>query len=136
LSSTIQDKPTLSQSTRLHVILRVNKEPRVSPGMSSTILNYTWVERIRQVESLTKTLEQYSNVNLGLNKFNHSNVTVEEVIANLSDVIPDDDYRPFYVSRYNKLGYNRFLELANKARAGKNPVKLFCWMLRHQEIVR
>lgn len=89
--------------------------------------------------------QQYSNSNL--TKLNNSNSTVtsklnstvstKEVFSNLTDVIPDDDYMPFYVSQYKRLGAKRFVELANKARAGgKNPMRLFTWMLKNNELVK
>ena len=80
--------------------------------------------------------KQYSNSNLP--KVNNSNSTVSltNVFSNLTDIIPEDDYRPFYVSYYKKLGYKRFIELANKARAGKTPDRLFFWMLKNNEAVR
>lgn len=80
-------------------------------------------------------LLQYSNSKL--NKFNYSNSTVSIgiVFNNLADIIPEDDYKPFYVSKYKTLGYKRFLELANKARGGKNPARLFFWMLKNNEVV-
>lgn len=74
-----------------------------------------------------------------LNKQNNSNstVTFKEIVTNLTDVIPEDDYMPFYASKYRKLGYKRFMELANKARAGgRDPAHLFFWMLKNNEIVR
>jgi hypothetical protein len=94
------------------------------------------------VESLQSTLrQQYSNSNL--TKLNNSNSTVnstvscKEVFSNLTDVIPDDDYMPFYVSQFKRLGAKRFVELANKARAGgKNPMRLFTWMLKNNELVK
>lgn len=89
-----------------------------------------------QVEIPDSIRQQYSNSNLK----NLNTVTVQlsckEVFSNLSDVIPDDEYMPFYVSRYRLLGIKRFVELANKARAGKNPKRLFFWMLKNNEIVR
>jgi len=89
------------------------------------------------VEILNTTLNSYSNSNL--TKLNNSNstVTVSSVFSNLTDVIPDDDYKPFYVKRYNDLGCKRFVELANKARAGgKDPKRLFFWMLKNNELVK
>ena len=103
------------------------------------------------MESLQSTLrQQYSNSNL--TKLNNSNSTVDstvgsnlakatvsckEVFSNLTDVIPDDDYMPFYVSQFKRLGAKRFVELANKARAGgKNPMRLFTWMLKNNELVK
>lgn len=90
------------------------------------------------MESLQSTLrQQYSNSNL--TKLNNSNSTVscKEVFSNLTDVIPDDDYMPFYVSQFKRLGAKRFVELANKARAGgKNPMRLFTWMLKNNELVK
>lgn len=81
---------------------------------------------------------RYSTVTVNKN-LNNSNSTVEPttVLHNLSDIIPDDGYYPFYLKRLNELGYQRFMELANKARAGsETPAKLFCWMLKHNKIVQ
>jgi len=92
------------------------------------------------VESLQSTLrQQYSNSSL--TKLNNSNstvnstVTCREVFSNLSDVIPNDDYMPFYVSQYKRLGVKRFVELANKARKGREPKRLFFWLLKNNDIV-
>jgi len=79
--------------------------------------------------------QQYSNSRLNNTNNSNSTVTIKEVFNNLVDLIPDDDYKPFYVSRYQKLGYKRFMELANKARAGREPDRLFFWMLKNNEIV-
>ena len=79
--------------------------------------------------------QQYSNSNK--QSLYNSNSTVREIFSNLADVIPEDDYMPFYVSKYSKLGERRFIELANKARAGgKDPKRLFFWMLKNNEIVK
>lgn len=89
------------------------------------------------MESIKDTV-QYSNSNL--TKLNNSNSTVEEpskLIKNLSDLIPDDGYTGFYLNKYRQLGRERFMELAQKARAGsETPAKLFAWMLKNNEIVR
>jgi hypothetical protein len=98
---------------------------------------YTTVGRNEsQVQSLESSLrQQYSNSNL--KNLNNSNSTVKEVFSNLVDVIPEDDYMPFYISRHRDLGTKRFVELANKARAGgKNPQRLFFWMLKNNELVK
>ena len=79
---------------------------------------------------------KYSNSNLPLVNNSNSTVTVADVFINLIDIIPDDEYKPFYVKRYKELGYNRFMELANKARAGRAPARLFFWMLKNNEIVK
>lgn len=87
------------------------------------------------MQSLKNTL-QYSNSKF--NKLNNSNSTVSsKVIKSLSDVIPDDGYYPFYLKKLRELGNERFVELANKARAGSDtPVRLFCWMLKNNELVK
>lgn len=87
------------------------------------------------MQSIKETI-QYSNSKLETSKYSNSTVSVGEVFTNLVDIIPEDDYRPFYVSKYKQLGYRRFMELANKARAGKNPPRLFFWMLKNNELVR
>lgn len=89
------------------------------------------------MEIPTSTRQQYSNSSLK----NLNTVTVQlstkDVFSNLTDVIPEDDYMPFYISRHRDLGTKRFMELANKARAGgKNPQRLFFWMLKNNELVR
>lgn len=87
------------------------------------------------MEIPTSTRQQYSNSNK--QSLYNSNSTVREVFSNLTDVIPEDDYMPFYVSKYSQLGSQRFIELANKARAGgKDPKRLFFWMLKNNEIVK
>lgn len=86
------------------------------------------------MQKIKTVLEQYSNSKL--KTINYSNSTVEDTFKNLSDVIPEDDYMPFYVSRYKKFGSKRFIELANKARRGKEPKRLFFWMLKNNELVR
>ena len=87
------------------------------------------------MENIKDTV-QYSNSRF--NKLNNSNstVTVRQVFSNLTDLIPEDDFKPFYVSRYKQLGYKRFMELANKARTGRAPARLFTWMLKNNEIVK
>lgn len=80
---------------------------------------------------------QYSNSRF--TKVNNSNSTVEAttIIKNLPDVIPNDGYTGFYLNKVKELGAARFVELAQKARAGSDtPAKLFCWMLKHNELVR
>ena len=84
---------------------------------------------------IPKTVKQYYS-NSSLNNYKNTvTVTVKQVMTNLADVIPQDEYMPFYISQYRKLGYKRYVELANKARRGKDPKRLFFWMLKNNEIV-
>jgi len=91
-------------------------------------------------ESLSETVKHYSDSNLNIKNYSdskHSNITVTDVFKNLVDVIPNDDYMPYYVSRFKQLGYTRFMELVNKARkSGNDPQRLFFWMLKNNELVR
>lgn len=76
----------------------------------------------------------YSNSSLHLNNSN-STVTPKEVLSSITDLV-HEGYEPFYVTKLKELGTARFMELANKARAGSdNPQKLFSWMLKNNEIV-
>lgn len=62
---------------------------------------------------------------------------MNSIFKSLPDLIPDDGYGGFYVNRFKEIGYERFMELAQKARAGSDtPAKLFAWMLKNNEIVR
>lgn len=107
-------------------------------GVYSDALILSLVVERCQVQNLKNLLPtvQYSNSNLTKLSNSNSTVSVREVFVNLTDLIPDDDYKPFYVSKYNRLGYVRFMELANKARAGKTPQRLFFWMLKNNELVK
>lgn len=93
---------------------------------------------------ILKTItNSYSNSNL--TKLNNSNsyskvYTTEQILDllnSLNDVVPSDGYGGFYVNQFRRLGYDRFIELVNKARAASDtPVKLFCWMLKNDKVVR
>lgn len=86
------------------------------------------------MEIPTSTRQQYSTVNKNIN---YSTVSSDTVLSNLSDLIPNDGYTPFYTKQLNTLGYKRFMELAGKARAGSDtPQRLFCWMLKHSEQIK
>lgn len=79
---------------------------------------------------------QYSNSNSNINNSN-STVDPTTVLSSLTDIVPDDGYTGFYINRLRTLGYERFMELAQKARAGSDtPAILFAWMLKHNELVK
>lgn len=87
--------------------------------------------------NLDRYAQQYSNSNKQSLSNSNSTVSISEVFESLSDLIPDDDYRPFYVSRYKALGYHKFMWLAGKARAGgRDAARLFFWMLKNPDVVR
>lgn len=89
----------------------------------------------KSVENKYKTV--YSELNKYKNSKQYSTKEIHRIFSNLSDVIPDDGYLGFYVNRMKQMGLERFIELANKARAGSDtPAKLFCWMLKNDELVR
>lgn len=81
---------------------------------------------------------KYSKIN-NLNYSNNSNYSklrADEVFGNLADIIPVDDYLPFYVSKFKEIGYERFMALANMARRyGKDPQRLFFWYLKNNASV-
>jgi hypothetical protein len=91
----------------------------------------------KSMDSINSSLnrQQYSNSSSKELK-NTVTVTVSQVIKNLPDLIADDDYVPYYVARYKDLGYTRFMWLANKARIGRDPARLFWWMLHNPDVVR
>jgi len=89
---------------------------------------------VNDIKSLLNNV-QYSNSSS--KSLNNSNSTVEPttVIRNLTDLI-HEGYEPFYLRKLDKLGYERFMELAQKARAGSDtPQKLFSWMLKNNDLV-
>lgn len=92
---------------------------------------------------------QYSNSDRSLNtntEYSYSNYSTvpsnkklktKDILGSVSDLIKDPDYNPWYVSQIKKLGSTRFIELANKARAGsETPAILFKWMLENNTIVK
>lgn len=96
-----------------------------------------------QVESLNST-QRFKTVYSELTKVNYSkqykqysNAETARIIASFPDVIPNDGYTGFYVNKLKELGVERFTLLANKARAlNDNPARLFCWMLKNNELVK
>lgn len=78
---------------------------------------------------------QYSTVN---KQSNYSTVQYsgEEILNNLPDLI-NEAYLPWYSKKIQLIGGKRFIEIANRARAGSDtPKVLFRWMLNHPELVR
>lgn len=84
--------------------------------------------------------DKYSNRNSNPKELDYSTsnstVLTQDILKNLADLI-NPDYIPWFAKQLRILGYTRFMELANKARAGSDtPKDLFRWMLRNNEIVR
>jgi|SRR5882757_4218177 len=70
------------------------------------------------------------------NSTSNSTVLPKDVLKSIPDLI-NPDYTPWFAKQLRILGYTRFMELANKARAGSDtPKELFRWMLRNSEIVK
>ena len=80
------------------------------------------------MESVAKVLARNSTVT--------KNINYSTVLYSIEDLI-NEGYGPFYAKKLETIGYNRFMELATKARAGSDtPKRLFCWMLNHNELVK
>lgn len=59
-----------------------------------------------------------------------------ELFSHFPDLIPNKDYYPWYRRRLIVIGYERFMELVPKARAGSDtPAILFKWMLQNPDEV-
>lgn len=77
---------------------------------------------------------QYSNKP----RANYSTVTVtiKVALAQTGDLIANPSYKPWFAKKAKELGTRKYLELAQKARAGsETPNVLFKWMLLNPEIV-
>lgn len=95
------------------------------------------VESVSQVEIPTSLQVQYSNSNKTNLNYSNSTVRPSEIINNISDLIPNPDYTPWYVKQLRRLGSAHFMELANKARASSDaPAVLFKWYLKNDTIVK
>lgn len=95
---------------------------------------------MQSLKTITNSYSNSNNININ-NSNSYSKIyTTEQILDllnNLNDVIPSDGYGGFYVNQFRRLGYDRFIELVNKARAGSDtPAKLFCWMLKNDKVVR
>jgi hypothetical protein len=67
---------------------------------------------------------------------NTGTVTNQDILNNLPDLI-NPDYKPWFSRQLRLLGYDRFMELANKARAASDtPQRLFRWMIQNNELVK
>jgi hypothetical protein len=61
----------------------------------------------------------------------------EEILSCIADLIVNPDYKPWYGKQLRTLGYDRFMELVQKARAGSDTAAtLFKWMLMHNGMVK
>lgn len=84
-----------------------------------------------EIPEITK--KQYSTVN---NNLNYSTVEATTVLDSLPDLV-HRGYEPFYAKKLEVMGYSRFMELAQKARAASDtPQRLFSWMLKHPELIK
>lgn len=93
------------------------------------------------MESIANTLQatQYSTVAKASSNYStvDSTVSSNEVLECLNDLIPNPDYKPWYAKQLRLLGYDRFMEIVQKARAGSDtPAVLFRWMLQNNGIVK
>ncbi len=80
---------------------------------------------------------QYSTVTSNLTHSTVATVAPEVVLTSISDLIKNQDYRPYYLAQLKKLGAARFMEVANKARSGSDtPHVLFKWFLNNPESIR
>lgn len=87
----------------------------------------------QETQNLNTTVQYSNNINT---KLQYSTVEITTVLGLYSDVIPKDGFYPFYIKMFNKLGKAQFEHLVQRARAGSDtPQRLFCWMLKHPELV-
>lgn len=92
------------------------------------------------MEQLSETLKntvQYSSPQSLKDNSNSTVLSTVQVLSSVTDLIINDDYNPWYAKYVRQLGCSRFMELANKARAGSDtPGVLFKWMLENNQIVK
>lgn len=116
------------------------KTPQVSVGVSTRYPYITCIEQECQVQIPESTRQQYSKTikqNNSTVKYCYDSDKIIESFKNMPDIIPNDGYYPFYSAQVRTLGMNRFMELAQKARAGSDtPARLFAWMLKNNEMVK
>jgi hypothetical protein len=87
-------------------------------------------------EIAQKRVQDYSNSKKPKGfYYSNSTVTVEEVLANITDLVPPHHpYVPYYKAKFEELGFDRFMALANYARARHkrgHPSYFFRWCLEH-----
>lgn len=88
-------------------------------------------------QTVNTVYSKINKVNNNIQYKQYSSSRIQLIFKSLSDLIPDDGYGGFYVNKFKEVGYERFMELAQKARAGSDtPARLFCWMLKNNSIVR
>lgn len=75
----------------------------------------------------TKVLKTY--VSYGTSSRNK----VDEVVDNFKHLRMNESYRKLHCFHANRLGVDRFIQLARTAELeGKNPGKYFTWLLKHE----
>lgn len=77
----------------------------------------------------------YSSSN-ELNNSDSNSIPFKQIQSSFTDLIPIDDYMPFYIKRYKELGYARYVYLATLARKKTTPARFFFWALKYNELVK
>lgn len=141
-SLAIRHKPTDLAKYTLQTVsfIKGKEKPQaVTWGRLQRCLHLTPRVRRKQVDFSNHPLRdtvQYSNSSQNIKNNSNSTVTPKEVLINISDLV-HEGYEPYYIKCLRQLGTTRFMELANKARAGSDdPQKLFAWMLKNNPIVK
>lgn len=95
------------------------------------------MENIGSTQRFKTVYSELNNITYSKQYKQYSNAEIAKIFSNLRDIIPDDGYTGFYVNQLKELGKERFIELANKARAiSDTPARLFCWMLKNNQLVQ
>jgi hypothetical protein len=104
-------------------------------SIKNTIANSPWPEKNHTSKAIgyspiDNSGEPVENKPPG-NRFNLPIPEADDLIAKVSDLIADHKYDPFYYKHLYRLGPGKFLELAERARGGKNPAGLFSKLLKY-----
>ena len=91
-----------------------------------------------EIPETTKARLQYSTVNkTQVTTVLYSKAQASQIFNNLTDVIPNQDYHPWFRRKLNVFGLEAFMDYVAKARAGSDtPHVLFRWMLTNPEEVK
>jgi hypothetical protein len=88
------------------------------------------------IREVLDTVQYSDSSKTSFTNSNSNTVSPNDLLNDISDLVINTDYAPWYLKYYKKLGTKRFYELATKARYSDTPGVLFKWMLQNNGVVK
>lgn len=83
-------------------------------------------------DATSDRVANYSQSSIGSKQKNPiDSRTIDRVLEETADLIEDSSYKKWFAKQAYRLGPDRYMGIASDARCGKQPGRLFVYLLRH-----